>query len=72
MVILPIAPSCCGDNGLSCPAPGNEPDASDILSDMATTEPPGDIERAETLDPAKEVTSIIYVDGNVWLNFHYL
>lgn len=55
--ILPMTPSCWGDNILSGAVPGNEPDASDILSDIATTDPPGDIERAETLDPAKEVAS---------------
>lgn len=54
---LPITPSCCGDNGLSCATPANEPDANDKRSDRATTEPPGDTERADTLDPAKEVMS---------------
>lgn len=53
-----MTPSCCGESGLSCAvAPGNEPDASDIRSDRAITEPPGDIERADTLDPAKDVIS---------------
>lgn len=54
---VPITPSCCGDNGLSCVTPANEPEASDKRSDKATIEPPGDIERADTLDPAKEVIS---------------
>lgn len=58
--MLPITPSCCGESGLSCAAPGNEPDANDILSDRATTDPPGDIERADTLDPATEFTSGIF------------
>lgn len=53
---LPITPSCCGDNG-SCVTPANEPDANDKRSDRATTEPPGDIERADILDPAKDVIS---------------
>lgn len=42
---------------MSCVTPANEPDANDKRSDRATTEPPGDMERADTLDPAKEVMS---------------
>lgn len=37
--------------------PGNEPDANDIRSDNAITDPPGDTERPDTLDPAKDVIS---------------
>lgn len=55
---LPITPSCCGDNGLSCAAPGNEPDANESRSESATTEPPGDTDRADTLDPAKDNISV--------------
>lgn len=57
MNVLPMTPSCCGDSGLSCVTPANEPDANDKRSDKATIEPPGDMERADTLDPAKEVIS---------------
>lgn len=53
-----MTPSCCGDRGLSCAAPGNEPDANERRSERATTEPPGDIDRADTLDPAKDMISI--------------
>lgn len=55
---LPITPSCCGDSGLSCAAPGNDPDARESRSERATTDPPGDMDRADTLDPAKDSISI--------------
>lgn len=33
---------------------GKEPDANDKRSENATTDPPGDIERADALEPAKD------------------
>lgn len=46
--------------------PANEPDANDKRSDKATIEPPGDIDRADTLEPAKEVISDIA--KQIWKN----
>lgn len=54
---IPITPNCCGDNTVSCIIPGKEPDANDIRSEKATTDPPGDTERADALDPAKDIIS---------------
>lgn len=53
-----MTPSCCGDNAVSSMTPaGNDPDARDKRSENATTDPPGDIDRADALEPAKEIIS---------------
>lgn len=37
---------------------GREPDANDKRSENAITDPPGDIDRADALEPANEIISI--------------
>lgn len=55
---MPITPSCCGDSDVSSMTPaGREPDANDKRSENATTDPPGDIDRADAFEPAKEMIS---------------
>lgn len=59
--VLPITPSCCGDNGVPwiIPAP-KDPDARDKRSDSATTEPPGLCERADIFDPLSDIKSAMF------------
>lgn len=57
IVSLPIVPSCCGDNDVSGIMPGIDPEARDNLSENAIIDPPGDMDRADTLEPAKEIMS---------------
>lgn len=45
---------------------GREPDANDKRSDNATTEPPGDIDRADALEPAKDIISAESKGKNKW------
>lgn len=39
--------------------PGNEPDANDRRSENATMEPPGEMDLADALEPAKDTISEI-------------